>query len=392
MSSPPQSPSAHHYPRTDSPRLADPNRSVPFPPGVFTFLPQVEACDNVELPTGPWQASDCQARWQQYRYNQQVKKDKKGGVLSATFNSSALDDDEEDEDVDGEGDGEGEGEGDSAASANHNDEFLVPFFLALPKDPSTTVRPSFVSRRSSGASSHRSNGTSSHRPSFSRLTPLPSLRPSSPTSSHPGSFAAPSDPSCTTRAQPIGFLRPQIVKALIADNKKMVAIVSKCVALPFRIRAPSRLTCSASPQNCKPVWSFSPPVHFPPPARRPSYSTSRPTSRRGSHSLTPMTPGTPTDIPAADGASSSASLKDALEGLRALNVNDPDVASQVYAVGFEDWINNHSAGSNGEDREGDGEDPKEKRREHVDRVMRGWKMSGEFRDVLSGQFLSTFSM
>jgi hypothetical protein len=90
------------------------------------------------------------------------------------------------------------------------------------------------------------------------LTPLdkPSLAPSAVTPTETGetartaSTASPtssssSPPSPSTaqapppfkgpQPQPIGFLRPQIVKALIEDNKKMIAIVS--TALPIRSRA-----------------------------------------------------------------------------------------------------------------------------------------------------------
>lgn len=41
----------------------------------------------------------------------------------------------------------------------------------------------------------------------------------------------------------------------------------------------------------------------------------------------------------------------------------------TWAVGFEDWVNEEGAST---------------RREHVDRVVRGWKMAGEFADALGG--------
>lgn len=73
------------------------------------------------------------------------------------------------------------------------------------------------------------------------------------------------------------------------------------------------------------------------------------------------------------------------------------VASGVYGVGFEKWVN-----TDGE-TEGDGHGPdqnsgvgaasstgrststaRDKRREHMDRIVRGWKMQGQFAEVLKG--------
>lgn len=45
---------------------------------------------------------------------------------------------------------------------------------------------------------------------------------------------------------------------------------------------------------------------------------------------------------------------------------------QVYAVGFAEGVN----------REG-----REARREQIDRVVRGWKAQGMFKEVLGGEFL-----
>ena len=51
-------------------------------------------------------------------------------------------------------------------------------------------------------------------------------------------------------------------------------------------------------------------------------------------------------------------------------VNNEDAWKRVYAVGFADWVN---------------EEGKEARREHMDRLVRKWKMSGEFPEVLGGE-------
>jgi hypothetical protein len=67
------------------------------------------------------------------------------------------------------------------------------------------------------------------------------------------------------------------------------------------------------------------------------------------------------------------SLKNVLEGLHSAEgaMGTPET---VYAVGFEDWVNN------GEDGE-----PDAVRKEHLDRICRGWKMSGAFKEVLGGK-------
>ncbi|GAA6044359.1 hypothetical protein JCM8097_008407 [Rhodosporidiobolus ruineniae] len=224
-------------------------------------------------------------------------------------------------------------EEDESAPTSLEDEFLVPLFLALP--PSAPSAPSTPARRSSSSSSSR--------PSFSRLTPL------SPTSATRPSPPSPLPPTSAEASHPVGFLRPSIVRALIEDNRKLVGM------------------------NVKPVWRFDPPISFPPPTRRPSYGSSRPGSRRGSRtalnalsSSTPQ-PGTPAENATTDGAA----LDSVLEGLRDLAASNSGAASGKaqtgpWAVAFEEGLT------------------KEERREHVDRIVRGWKMAGMFLDQLGG--------
>lgn len=201
--------------------LYPPTRFLPFPPGTYTVLPLVQACDNLTLPTGPFSAAGCRQRWEA----------KKGGrpskISSAGLHGSALDDDDDDEE--------------ESTPTSFEDEFLAPFFVALPFDSSTppalavSATPPSTSRRSSSSSL---NG----RPSFSRLTPMPSLRPSSPTPSSPADhLAKPAvDGEAASKkedkAQPIGFLRPAIVKALVEDTKAMVAMVSLGLSLTRGLR------------------------------------------------------------------------------------------------------------------------------------------------------------
>lgn len=59
-------------------------------------------------------------------------------------------------------------------------------------------------------------------------------------------------------------------------------------------------------------------------------------------------------------------LKDVMEGLKSA---EQEGKSGTWAVGFEDWVNEEGPSA---------------RREHVDRVVRGWKMAGEFASALSG--------
>ncbi|KAK4047909.1 hypothetical protein OIV83_005092 [Microbotryomycetes sp. JL201] len=297
---------------------------MPFPAGHYTALPLVEACNNVKLPSGPFEAGDCKLRLQRHQHEQKWKSKMQGGnnnvATSSALDSSALADDDSDDEH-------------ASDESSFDGEFLCPFFLDMPKHS--------AHENHSKSSNPPSRRPSSHRTSFSRMTPMPQLRSSSPTFSFPGMYSPP-EPS--KRAQPIGFLRPSIVRALIADNKKMVAM------------------------NCKPVWDTLPSIEYPPPARRPSYSQSRPHSRRNSLSATPRTqPGTPSEsVTGAPLSTEPKSLRDALEKL---NVSDIDVEKQVYAVSFADWVN---------------EEGQECRREHIDRVVRGWKMTGEFAELLDG--------
>ncbi|GAA5889759.1 hypothetical protein JCM5296_002333 [Sporobolomyces johnsonii] len=294
----------------------------PFPSGTYTFLPQVDKCDNLTLPTGPWEAADCKRRWEQHCANEKRRKRTANPSATATNgDSSALTDEDEDEES---------VFGDAKDPAQFEHEFLAPFFLELPEDHTASSAPSARARR-----------RSSTRQSFTRLTPLPSLRPSSPTSSHPSYAAVP--PPKPAQSQPIGFLRPSIVRALIEDNKKLVDM------------------------NLKPVWSFLPPISFPPPNRRPSYG-SRPGSRRHSKSSQPI-PQSASAPPMSVEQVDVVEREDVLEGLRSLAVGGPGTTSGPWAVGFEDWVN---------------EEGPQARREHIDRVVRGWKMAGQFKECLGG--------
>lgn len=108
---------------------------------------------------------------------------------------SALDDDDDEE----------EEEPKSA-----EDEFLVPFFVDLPFLNTSTAPPASLSRRSS------SSASASARPTFSPLTPL---------SNSAAPEVADKEKSGKEKAQPIGFLRPEIVKGLVEDQRKMIAMV-----------------------------------------------------------------------------------------------------------------------------------------------------------------------
>ena len=295
--------------------------TLPLPSGTYTLLPLVDQCDNVSLPTGPWAGADCKRRWEQHlakERNAFAEED-----LSHAQGDSALADDDDDDDVKLEG------------AAAFDKEFLVPFFLTLPTPPPPSAS-------SSGASLRRRSSTASGRPSFSRLTPIPRLRASSPTPSTSSFVRARADPSAALDAPPIGFLRPDIVRALIDDNRRLVAM------------------------NCKPVWSFQPAISFPPPARRPSYTSSRPGSRRSS-----VTANTAASALTGGGSSDGEQgipMDDVLEGLRSLSMAQ-SAESGPWAIGFEDWVN---------------EEGVDARREHVDRIVRGWKHAGMFPECLGG--------
>lgn len=81
---------------------------------------------------------------------------------------------------------------------------------------------------------------------------------------------------------------------------------------------------------------------------------------------------TPAADPAA-AAEGALKLDDVLEGLKALSASGArghaSGAAGPWAVGFEDWVNEEGA---------------ETRREHVDRLVRGWKHMGLFPECLGG--------
>lgn len=293
-------------------------------------------CDNTTLPTGPWSAADCKRRLRDHPHPTQHTP--KAGSTNEQGESALDDDDEEDE------------QPQPATAADFDREFLVPFFVQLP--PDAALATSAGGPSATGPPSRRS---SSSRTSFSRLTPLPSLRSSSPTPSpNPLAASSPLAAAATAKPQPIGFLRPSIIRALAADNRKMVLM------------------------NCQPAFQFLPPLSLPPPptaSRRQSYSRSRTGSRRGSTAATPLgqTEGSPTPgggqpaSGAAADATSAGGLERALEGLRVDGA--PSGEEGTYAVGFADWVNAEGADARGE---------------HIDRVVRGWKQEGMFMDQLGG--------
>ncbi|KAI5480423.1 thiamine pyrophosphokinase-related protein [Pseudohyphozyma bogoriensis] len=264
------------------------------PPGVFTLLPLVNVTHNFTLPSGPWSDAACRARLPE--------------PAQSSYNDSSAIDDSDDE-----------------ADSGENDEFLVPLFVELPHSSAYPPQHSRTSRSNSRTSS------------FSRRTPLPTLRSSSPTPSHP-TTAPPSKKSAKKApSQPIGFLRPSIVEALKKDNRVMAEM------------------------GCKPVWEFRPPIELPskPPSRRSSFG-----SRRGSSTaaagMAPLTPASATPT-------ASESAVPISEALSKLSIK------RTYAVGFSSWIN-----------EGEEGDPHDVRKEHLDRIARGWKMTGQFADQLDG--------
>lgn len=307
-------------------------RSLPFPPGSYTLLSIIDACDNTVLPSGPWSAVDCKHRRDVHTSASLAAKS--SSTANANLDSALEDDDEEEVAVD------------------PSSEFLVPFFLATPPSGSSGSAPS------SAPASRRGSST---RASFTGFTPLPSLRSSSPTFSRPNAddFAPPPPPSAGS-SRPIGFLRPAIVRALIEDNQRMLAM------------------------RQGPVWAFLPALELPqPPSRRASYSRSRPLSRRGSNAITPLTTTAPGTPGVGGGApqqeilgspkSGPGALRDALEGLSVDGAGGADLSGAgVYAVGFADWVNEEGEGA---------------RAEQMDRLVRGWKMEGRFLDQLGGQSL-----
>lgn len=321
--------------------------TLPFPPGSYTLLPLVDKADNGEIPRGPWEATDLKKRWEQHVEKEKARHlahiDSLSNPVESHLDSSAVDDD--DEDVGGE----------SASLADRLDrEFVVPFFVRLPDyspppPPSTSATP-------------RRRSSSTRSSSFTPMTPIPSLRPSSPTSSHPTPQVSSRADSSLPPSQPVGFLRPQIVLALLEDNQKLVDM------------------------NLQPVWKFLPPVSYDKKERRPSYG-SKPGSRR--HSIKSLTPkpdvlgSNLTEEPLSSSTPSNArddnslSFSEIVSSLRALEMGQQpngssSLAHGIWAVGFSDSINESG-------------DAFEQRNEHLDRVSRGWKMSGQFMDQLAGR-------
>lgn len=290
-------------------------RMVPLPPGEYTVLPIVEACDNCELPRGPWDARSLKQRLVAHQQKRIT-----AAVTSSTISESAVDDDEDDEEA--------------------NEEFLTPFFLSLP----------VASTASTTASRSLSRRSSSHRPSFS-FTPVNnshvSLRSSSPTPSHSSVPARTVDPK-TASSAPIGFLRPQIVEALLLDNAKMVQM------------------------GVRPAWQFLPPVDVPakaPPQmvrRRSSASSRRPSNNLGMTASAASTPAHQSGANTPATASETLAMKDVLADLKRMDVG----TATPYAVAFADWVN---------------EEGREARKEQMDRVARAWKMKGDYPDVLGGE-------
>lgn len=288
-----------------------PGPMLPLPPGVYTLLPLAEACDNLDLPTERvWDNQTCKRRWDEHVARRQQP------ILHT---DSALADDDDD----------GEDEEDS----NTADEFLTPFFVALPSQP-----PLGTAASSTTPARRRSSAASSQRPAFSAMTPV---TPSNPTAAP--NPAAPTTPASeqhrTLSSQPIGFLRPRIVRALIEDNRRLISM------------------------NCKPVWAFSPPIAFPPPPaktperRRSSVARSRSASVKMTRTQSFYEGGDTT---------SGLDLDDVLRGLKAMSLSS---SSGPYAVGFEEWVNVEGP---------------EARREHMDRIVRGWKAKGLFPECLGG--------
>lgn len=301
------------------------------PDQVNTLLPLIEACDNFKLPSGPWTAKDCKNRLDEHTRLNSTRYTSVGVGASGAGGDSAIDDEEEEDQEEAR---RSPTQPNSFANTTTSEpallptketldaEFLVPFFVSVPKDSITPL-----SRRSSN---------------HLRLTPL------APISSHRSTTPSTSTSSVsTTIDQPIGFLRPSIVQALLEDNEKMLSL------------------------NCRPVWSFLPPTstesHVPTIVRSASMSSgsSRTQSRRNSESRQSGTPPVAlnTTLPGGDG------LREMLQGLRSRN--SPG-GYGIYAVGFQPWVNEEEGYAS--------------RREHMDRIVRGWKENGEFKDQLGGTF------
>ncbi|BGO98892.1 hypothetical protein NBRC10513v2_003294 [Rhodotorula toruloides] len=323
-SPPPRSPSP------DDPFLEfsspPPSQLLPLPPGIYTLLPLVDAADNVALPVqGPWDGISCKKRWEEWAAKASVASRFMPEEQEAQ-DSALADDDDEDEAPTTKPDA-----GTRKPTKQELDaEFLAPFFLALPPAPPGTP----ARRRSSGAAS-------ATRPSFSRLTPLDSSssRPSTPAAFAP---ATSQTPTSVLSSQPIGFLRPSIVRALIDDNLSLLRM------------------------NCKPVWAFQPPIHYPADQIEPPRTPRRRSSvRRDSTGANGSRRPSMQEEFAGEGG---VKLQEVLDGLRRVELGGRG-GTGPWAVAFEEWVNEEGA---------------EVRKEHMDRVVRGWKAKGMFEECLGG--------
>ncbi|BGP07500.1 hypothetical protein JCM10049v2_003337 [Rhodotorula toruloides] len=323
-SPPPRSPSP------DDPFLEfsspPPSQLLPLPPGIYTLLPLVDAADNVALPVqGPWDGISCKKRWEEWVAKASVASRFMPEEQEAQDSALADDDDEDEapttEPVAGRR---------KPTKQELDAEFLAPFFVSLPPAPPGTP----ARRRSSGAAS-------ATRPSFSRLTPLDS---SSSRPSTPAAFvhATPQTTSSVLSSQPIGFLRPSIVRALIDDNLSLLRM------------------------NCKPVWAFQPPIHYPADQIEPPRTPRRRSSvRRDSTSANGSRRPSMQEEFAGEGG---VKLQEVLDGLRRVELGGRG-GTGPWAVAFEEWVNEEGA---------------EVRKEHIDRVVRGWKAKGMFEECLGG--------
>ncbi|GAA5944120.1 uncharacterized protein JCM15063_005322 [Sporobolomyces koalae] len=321
-----------------------PPHTLPLPSGVYSLSHLIDKVDNGTIPKGPFEASDLRKRWQLHVEQQRTKSNPTTALSNLSLEeSSAVIDDDDDDDV---------------PPGNLDDEFIVPFFVAtpeyLPPGPAPTTSHDPARRRSSSTRSG----------SFTPMTPIPSLRPSSPTPSASHAQISHDRVAKTAGpAQPIGFLRPPIVLALLEDNQKLVDM------------------------NLEPVWKFLPNVSFKKTLeRRPSYG-SRPGSRR--HSIKSLSSSSKPNLERSNSnnslsydeprdstatfTSESIEFSDIQSKLRSLGDRGGTLPTEygVWAVGFEDWIN-------------DAPGAFELRNEHLDRITRGWRMSKQFTDQLSG--------
>lgn len=339
-----------------------PSRSLDLPPGHFSLLPVIDKCDNFQLPQGPWDRNACKRAWRDHKASTitaavsasakpaaAASKEPHAQASSSVSDSAVADDDSDDGAVLEEEDDE---DSEAAAQARLDGEFLTPFFLRLPPREHPTQTPKSTSRR----------GSESAGPF--KLTPLASNLPGGTNSTEDGgpdstpgvssssvSYAPSASSSGTPTVNkrfarrappPVGFLRPEIVRALVRDNERMVHM------------------------NCRPVWALDPPVPIKPkpmsrrPSSRHSFSSRRSSTHGGNRpEITPMTPSEATQLSQqqqqqqqpinAQASLAGDHLKDDLEK-----------GEGPYAVAFGDWVNDEPGA----------------RREHMDRVVRLWKEGG----------------